>query len=234
MKSASELARTDVKLFEPCVHGGEVWAAASETGLPVEDLLDFSSSINPLGPSPMALEAISKSFNQLAFYPDSNSTALREAIACHFGKISKDNVIVGNGSTELIYLFAQIFLKKGDTAIVFSPSFGEYANAIVKSGGKPKYLKLNETFEIELRTFEEQIRDAKAVFLCNPNNPTSMLIPVSILKEIVGKALAKEVLVFLDEDFIEFVESQSTHSFVDLIKDYPNVFVLRTFTKFSH
>jgi threonine-phosphate decarboxylase len=232
VKSASTLARKDVKRLEPCVHGGEVWEIAQETGLSVEDLVDFSSSINPLGPSPRALEAIENSFDKLTLYPDSNSTTLREALACHFGNISKNNVIVGNGSTELIYLFAQVFLKRGDVALVAAPSFGEYANAIVKSGGRPKHLGLARDFQIELSAFLEEMEGAKAVFLCNPNNPTSMLIPNSTLKGIVEKALEEEVVVLLDEDFIEFVEDEKRHSLVNRISKYPNVFVLRTFTKF--
>jgi threonine-phosphate decarboxylase len=232
VKSASTLARKDVKRLEPCVHGGEVWEIAEETGLSVEDLVDFSSSINPLGPSPRALEAIKNSFDKLTLYPDSNSSALREALACHFGNINKNNVIVGNGSTELIYLFAQVFLKRGDVALVAAPSFGEYANAIVKSGGKSKYLKLTHDFQIELNAFLEEMEGLRAVFLCNPNNPTSMLIPDNTLREIIEKALEEEVVVLLDEDFIEFVEDEKRHSLVNRISKYPNVFILRTFTKF--
>jgi threonine-phosphate decarboxylase len=232
VKSASTLARKEVKRLEPCVHGGEVWEIAKETGLSVEDLVDFSSSINPLGPSPRALEAIKNSFDELTLYPDSNSTALREALACHFGKMNKDNVIVGNGSTELIYLFSQVFLKRGDVALVAAPSFGEYANAIVKSGGKPKHLELTGDFQVEPNAFLEEIEDAKAVFLCNPNNPTSILIPEDILERIVEKALKENVVILLDEDFIEFVEDEKRHSLVDRIGSFPNVFVLRTFTKF--
>jgi threonine-phosphate decarboxylase len=232
VKSASTLARKDVKRLEPCVHGGEVWEIAEETGLSVEDLVDFSSSINPLGPSPRALEAIKNSFDKITLYPDSNSTALREALACHFGNINKNNVIVGNGSTELIYLFAQVFLKRGDVALVAAPSFGEYANAIVKSGGKSKHLKLTHDFQIELNAFLEEMEGLRAIFLCNPNNPTSMLIPDNTLREIIEKALEEEVVVLLDEDFIEFVEDEKRHSLVNRISKYPNVFVLRTFTKF--
>jgi threonine-phosphate decarboxylase len=214
------------------VHGGEVWDIANETGVNVEDLVDFSSSINPLGISPHALEAMKNSFNKLSLYPDSNSTALREAIACHFGTISKNNVVVGNGSTELIYLFSQVFLNKGDIALVAAPSFGEYANAIVMSGSKPKHLKVSRDFQIEPDIFKQEMKGAKAVFLCNPNNPTSMLIPHEMLLEIVEKALEERIVVFLDEDFIEFVQDEKRHSLVNAMGKYPNVFVLRTFTKF--
>ncbi len=232
MKSASELARTDAKRLKPCVHGGEVWEIANETGLSVDDLADFSSSINPLGPSPRALEAIKNGFAKLPLYPDSNSTALREAIACHFGNINKNNVIVGNGSTELIYMFAEVFIKKGDIAIVAQPSFGEYTNAILKSGGKPKAIRLNSDFQVEPSAFKQEMKDAKAVFLCNPNNPTSMLIADTALREIAENALKEGVVVLLDEDFIEFVDDEKQHSLVNAFGRYPDVFILRTFTKF--
>ncbi len=232
MKSASKLARDNVKWLEPCIHGGEVWDVANAMGVRMQDLMDFSSSINPLGPSSLALKAIADDFPNLSLYPDSNSTTLRKAIAKHFGNISEDNIIVGNGSTELIYLFAEVFLNKGDLAIVAAPSFGEYACAITKNGGKAKYINVNQDFQIDSTAFSREIQNAKAVFLCNPNNPTSMLIPDEALREIVDTALEREILVFLDEDFIEFVQNAKHHSLIGSLKRYPNVFVLRTFTKF--
>jgi threonine-phosphate decarboxylase len=232
VKSASEKARKDIKQLKSCVHGGEVWEVAAETGLSVDALLDFSSSINPLGPSPHALKAIKDSFGKLPLYPDSNSTALREAIANHFGNITKKNVIVGNGSTELVYLFAEVFLNKGDVALIAAPSFGEYENAVVKCGGKPNLLRLREDFQVESGLFKREMKGARAVFLCNPNNPTSMLIRDDFLREIVETALENEVVVFVDEDFIEFVQNEQQHTLVNSLQRFPNVFVLRTFTKF--
>lgn len=232
MKSASKLARDNVKWLEPCIHGGEVWDIANAMAVRVQDLMDFSSSINPLGPSSLALKAIADDFPNLSLYPDSNSTTLRKAIAKHFGNISEDNIIVGNGSTEVIYLFAEVFLNKGDIALIAAPSFGEYACAITKNGGKAKYINVNQDFQIDSKAFSREIPDAKAIFLCNPNNPTSMLIPQETLREIVETALEREILVFLDEDFIEFIQDAKHHSLVGSLRRYPNVFVLRTFTKF--
>ncbi len=219
-------------MLRQCVHGGEVWDVAKENGMRVEALVDFSSSINPLGPSPLAMEAIRNCLNQIPLYPDSNSNALREAIARHFGSISRENVIVGNGSTELIYLFADLFLKKGDVALVAAPSFGEYSNAVSKCGSKPKVVKLGKNFQVETKPFAKEMENAKAVFLCNPNNPTSMLTPQDVLVEIIEKALDENVVVLLDEDFIEFADNEKSRSLVGSIGKYPNVFVLRTFTKF--
>ena len=111
MKPAENLAKESIKNLKPCVHGGEVLDAAGKSGFKREEILDFSSSVNPMGPSKKALEAAKKAFSQISAYPDSNSNELRQAIASHFTGLTKDNVIVGNGSTELMYLFTETFLR---------------------------------------------------------------------------------------------------------------------------
>jgi threonine-phosphate decarboxylase len=231
VKSTSRLARENIKNLKPCAHGGEVWEASSKTGIRKEEILDFSSSVNPLGPSEKALEAIKSSLEHIPSYPDSNSCALRKAIASRFKGISEDNVIAGNGSTELIYLFAEIFMEKGDAALIPAPTFGEYDRAIRKVGGKPKHIKLNPKFHVNPNIFVRESRGAKIVFFCNPNNPTSVLTPPEILTTIVERALEEENFVFLDEDFLEFVDEGERFSLISKIKKYPNLFILRSFTK---
>ena len=231
MKPVDNLISNNIKNFKPCVHGGEVLEAAGISGLRREDILDFSSSVNPLGPSKKALEAAKNSFKEIPAYPDSNSNELRQAIASHFNGLNKNNVVVGNGSTELMYLFAEAFLRKGDTAIIPAPTFGEYESAVKRTGETIKFVKLDCNFNIDAGAFEREMADAKIVFLCNPNNPTSILIPSETLTGIVERALKQDCLVFLDEDFLEFVENEKALSFINKIKDYPNLFILRSFTK---
>jgi L-threonine-O-3-phosphate decarboxylase len=187
--------------------------------------------VNPLGPSKKALEAAKNSFKEIPAYPDSNSNELRQAIASHFNVLNKNNVVVGNGSTELIYLFAEAFMKKGDTAIIPAPTFGEYESAVRKTGETPKFVKLDGNFNIEANAFEQEMAGAKIVFLCNPNNPTSILVPNETLTGIIERALEQDSLVFLDEDFLEFVENEKALSLINKIKSYPNLFILRSFTK---
>ena len=230
MKPIETLIGDNVKNLKPCVHGAEVLGAAEQSGFKSEAILDFSSSVNPLGPSKNALVAAKKAFNQIAAYPDSNSNKLRQFIADHFD-ISKGNVVVGNGSTELIYLFVDVFMKKGDKAIMPTPTFGEYERAVRKTGENPKFAKLGKNFTFEAEAFKREMVGAKIVFLCNPNNPTSMLIPQKTLTGIIEGALKQDTLVFLDEDFLEFVEDEMALSMIGKIKKYPNLFVLRSFTK---
>jgi threonine-phosphate decarboxylase len=157
---------------------------------------------------------------------------LREAIAGHYGDVTKDNVVVGNGSTELIYLFAEAFMRKGDVAVVPAPSFGEYENAVRKTGEKVKYVRFGRDFQADPSRFEDALTGkVKIVYFCNPNNPTSILTSKVKLTEIVEAALEKDVLVFLDEDFLEFVEGEEKLSMIGEIGKFPNLFVLRSFTK---
>ena len=230
MKPIESLVRENVKNLKPCVHGAEVLGAAEESGLLPRDILDFSSSVNPLGPSIKALDAAKKAFSQIAAYPDTNSNELRQVIANHFG-ITKGNVVVGNGSTELMYLFAEVFLKKGDRAVMPAPTFGEYESAVRKTGETPKFVKLGKNFMIDSEAFKREMAGAKIVFLCNPNNPTSMLIPQRTLTDIIETAMEQDTLVFLDEDFLEFVEDEKALTMICKINKYPNLFILRSFTK---
>ncbi len=232
VKPAVKLARENFRNLKPCVHGADVFEAADKTGLERMDLLDFSSSVNPLGPSEKAVEALKSSLWQIPSYPDSSSNGLRNAIAEHYKTITKENVVVGNGSTELIYLFAEAFLQAGDLALVPAPSFGEYESAVLRAGAKVKHIKLSKDFCAEPTRFVRALTDkVKMIYFCNPNNPTSILTSTEDLSEIVEKALAKNALVFLDEDFLEFVDNGRKYSLIDRIKEVQNLFVLRSFTK---
>ncbi|MCL5877136.1 MAG: threonine-phosphate decarboxylase CobD [Candidatus Bathyarchaeota archaeon] len=231
MKPIESLVRDNIKNLKPCPHGAEVYGAATESGLKPQEILDFSSSVNPLGPSKKALDAAKEAFSTVAAYPDSNSNLLRQVIASHFSGITKDNIVVGNGSTELMYLFAEAFLKKGDKALMAAPTFGEYESAVRKTGEAPKFVRLGSSFQVEAEAFKREMAGCKMVFLCNPNNPTSKLIPKDTLTDILETALAQDVLVFLDEDFLEFVDDEKGLTQIKNIAKFPNLLVLRSFTK---
>lgn len=233
MKPIQSLVRDNIRNLKPCVHGAEVYGAAEESGFKSEEILDFSSSVNPLGPSQKALDAVTGAFGRIEAYPDSNSNALRQVLAEHFGgKITKDNIVVGNGSTELMYLFAEAFLRRGEKAIMAAPTFGEYESAVRKTGECVKFVRLSpNNFQIEAEAFRQEMPGCKLLFLCNPNNPTSKLIPQKTLTEILDAALNQDMLVFLDEDFLEFVDNENTRTMIHKIDKYPNLFILRSFTK---
>ncbi|MDR0372100.1 MAG: threonine-phosphate decarboxylase CobD [Nitrososphaerota archaeon] len=231
MKPIESLIKDNIKSLKPCQHGAEVHCAAQESGFKPQEILDFSSSVNPLGPSKKALDAIQEAFVEIVAYPDSNSNVLRQTIAGHLNGITKDNIVVGNGSTELMYLFAEAFLKRGEKALMAAPTFGEYERAVRKTGESVKFVRLDKSFQIEAEAFKREMTGCKLVFLCNPNNPTSKLIPKDNLTDIIDVALSQDILVFLDEDFLEFVDDEKNRSMIPQICKYPNLFVLRSFTK---
>jgi len=148
-----KLARDEIKNLKPCVHGGELWKYYPNHW----NILDFSVNVNPLSLPRKVMEAVERSLSQIQFYPDPDSSALRNAISNYLEGISPENVIVGNGSTELIYLFCDVFIKSGDEAIIPIPTFGEYENAVIKAGGIPKYVKLDEDFKVNPDTLLKEI-----------------------------------------------------------------------------
>jgi threonine-phosphate decarboxylase len=232
MKPISSLVKEHLGNLRPCVHGGEVLDAAYRSGVKHEELLDFSSSVNPLGTSVKALAAVEAAFGKVAAYPDSTSLELREVIAKHYS-IGKENIVVGNGSTELMYLFAEVFLSKGDLVVMAAPTFGEYEGAVRKTGADICFIKLGEDQKLNVNVFIEgmALGGVKMVFICNPNNPTSLLTSTEDLTRILDVALEQSILVFLDEDFLEFVENEQALSMIGSIDKYPNLFILRSFTK---
>lgn len=232
MKFLEKLAREEIRTLKPCVHGGEVLEAAKQHNKNQAEILDFSANVNPLGPPPKALAAIKANFRQIPFYPELTSVSLKAAIARHVG-VDIGNVIVGNGSTELIWLFAGVFIKKGDEALIPVPTFGEYETAVRKAGGKPKFVNLTQSdLSVNADDILKRMKaQTKAIFLCNPNNPTGKIIAKEELFKIVQEATCRNILVFVDEDFMDFVDEGKRFTLMNRISSNRNIFILRSFTK---
>jgi len=233
LRTLQEIAQPEITNLKPCTHGGEVFEAAERLGLNPESLLDYSANINPLGPPPRAIEAVKAHLWEVQFYPEAHSNRLREALAHHIGGITPENIIVGNGSTELIHMFTQVFLKNGEEALIPSPTFGEYETAVLKAGGKPSFVEAGENLSISSHEVVGKVNSqTRLIFLCNPNNPTGLLIPQGEVKNILEEAWERDILVLLDEDCMDFVEDEKRFFLAGEVEKYPNLFTLRSFTKF--
>jgi threonine-phosphate decarboxylase len=194
--------------------------------------MDFSANINPLGISPRAAAAIRSSVNLLPFYPDNDCTHVRNAIASYVGNVAPENILVGNGATEIIHLFAQAFLETGDEAIILEPTFSEYEYATTLHGATPISVPMKEGFKLEADILLKRITPrTRAIFLCNPNNPTSTTLNRSDVETIVYEATKRKIMVLLDECFIEFAEDGDKLSLSRDSPNYRNLFVLRSLTK---
>ena len=223
------------------VHGAIKLAELRELGLKLEDCLDFSASVSPLGPPEGVAEAIAAV--ELAAYPDPHSLALTEAIAQHHrgDGIGIGNVIAGNGSTEIIHLLARAYVGSpvggvNRVAMLLTPTYSEYAGAVTLSGGGVENLEANRSeagFTWDTRVAAERITAGRPalVFMCNPNNPTGALMDGAELQTLSEAAVAVGSLLVVDEAYINLSERHSEASATALVASTEAVVVLRSMTK---
>lgn len=212
-------------------HGGNVWNASSEYGQKIEEILDYSANISPLGTPQKVKEAIIASLDKLVHYPDPDSLELRQELAGYLG-IKRENIIVGNGSVELIYLLAKMVRPK--KALLLHPTFSEYEFAVTSEGGAIKSLELlkENDFRLDKAAVIRALADVEMAFLCNPNNPTGCLTSREDVLAILEAAAQKNVLLIVDEAFLDFVQDGENISVIKEVEHYDNLFVLRSLTKF--
>ena len=189
----------------------------------LKDVVKLASNENPLGPSPLAVEEIKRISNRVHLYPDADALQLRTKIAAYLG-LGRGNVIVGNGSDEVMELIVKAFLNEGEEAIILPPTFSLYGRLVKLYSGKVVRFPLSKEFSYDIEALLEKInRRTKLVFLCSPNNPTGGCVSTGDVK----KLLEKGVVVILDEAYTEFAEKSN----VGLVREYENLIVLRTFSK---
>ena len=214
------------------VHGGLNEGELESLGLLSEEVIDFSASINPLGPSPRVLEA-AQSVN-VAAYPDPECLKLRKALGAVLN-VEPQRILAGNGSTELIHLLARAYLRPDDSALIFAPTFGEYAAACRAQGISPVMVSppspelAEEQFLWDVQGAIDSISTLRPrlVFLCNPNNPTGVYLGEPDVRRI-AEALQGIGLLVLDEAYVSFVEEAwDSTTFLSL----GNVVLLRSMTK---
>ena len=222
--------RKSIIELKTSTHGGKFWQYKKNPSAQAMEIIDFSASINPIGPPESVIEVIKRNLHNLSHYPDSHSTELKKELA-KIHNLHEENLIVGNGSNELIRLFAETFFEEGDEVIIPIPTFDEYTVATEFMGALPIFVELKPpNFTVNSNDIIAKITDkTKGIFLCNPNNPTSKLMPPDELQSIVEKANEKQVLVFLDEVFIDTTEKGVSYAI--RVTQHTNVFIIHSLTK---
>ncbi|HSD04924.1 MAG TPA: histidinol-phosphate transaminase [Nitrosopumilaceae archaeon] len=208
----------------PVPHGG-IYSVIDQIDSKV---IDFSSNVNPLGFPDSVKDIIKKNISLLSVYPDPNSSKLKADLEKYTG-VSKNQIIVGNGATEIIYNFCKAFISKNSQVVVPIPTFGEYEAATKLQGGRVYYFK-TMNLNKDLFALQNNVTKKNTIFLCNPNNPTGVLTSKKNMIKILENAYDKSRLVFLDECFIELVP-ESNESMVSYLKEFDNLFILRSLTK---
>ena len=214
-------------------HGGDVWGFARKYNIPLEEVLDFSGPINFLGPTPKAVEAVKQYAKLIRFYPDPNPVELRMEIAKYVGNgVAASNIIVGNGSIELIYMITEPF-HRGFKAIIPVPSFTEYEKAALRVGGEPIFVKLPDNFALDVESVKKAVtEDTQIVSICNPHSPSGTLYSRETVLDLVEFCRKRNIIVTVDENYIEFTEKNQDVTMVGYVNKYENLFVIRSVTKF--
>ena len=225
---SSERCR-DISQYTPAGHGGNIYKIAGELGIPENNVIDFSASINPLGLSKKVKETIRKSMDGLVHYPDPDTSLLRQKIAeCH--DIETSTILCGNGSTELIYLIPRAL--RPHHVLMPAPTFSEYERACTLSQGavvRRYELKEENAFGFHIDSFISAMQGCDMAFLCNPNNPTGALLSREHILEIAEAAAGQRCCLVVDEAFIDFTPEESV---IKDVRENPFLIVLRSMTKF--
>ena len=214
--------KRNIVKHNPVAHGGRYSVDNQDPSI-----VDFSSNITPAGMPTSVKSILKRRLGQMEYYPDSHSSDLISSLKKYTG-LAESNLIVGNGSIEIIYNFCSTFLSK-KRILIPVPTFGEYEAAAKLADCKITFFKTMNLAE-NLDSFISQIPANGCVFVCNPNNPTGTILSKKQMIKILLAAKHKSCLVFVDECFIELVP-QSNQSILNLVKKYDNLFVLRSLTK---
>lgn len=213
-------------------HGSDLEQIERIYKIKKEDIISFSANVNPLGISYQLKQALSNQLDVITHYPDRDYVALRAQIAA-YAKTAASNVIVGNGSTELISLFIQTRHPK--KALVLGPTYSEYEREISLGGGTTKYypLKPENDFKLDTKDFCAHLKDSlDLLVLCNPNNPTSTAISHKEMRKILDTCMQHGIFVMVDETYVEFTEDEALYTSVSLADYYNNLIILRGTSKF--
>lgn len=213
-------------------HGSDLEKIEEIYGIKKEEIVSFSANVNPLGVSPKLRTALSEQIDAITTYPDREYTSLRKCIASYC-ETEYENVIVGNGSTELISLFIQIEHPK--KALVIGPTYSEYEREIALGGGTTLYYPLRESdnFRLNVEDFLTHLNESiDLLVICNPNNPTSSCIRRDEMRHILDACKQYDIYVMVDETYVEFANNRDEISAVPLTNYYNNIVILRGTSKF--
>lgn len=217
----------DIASLSPYVPGKPIEELQRELGL--ARVIKLASNENPLGPSPKALAALREGHETLHRYPDGGAFRLRQALADRW-KVTQDQVILGNGSDEILSLLARTFLAPGDEAVMADQTFVIYKMEVAAAHGTPVIVPLKE-WRHDLPAMAAAVTErTKLLFLCNPNNPTGTMVSAEEVDRLLARVPAHVVVVF-DEAYFEYVRSPQFPDSMAYVKQGRNVIVLRTFSK---
>lgn len=219
-----DLVKKELLPIKRPVHGGQGWRFPG-----VED---FSHNLNPYGPPAELPRLVAEAVENLTHYPDDSSADFREAVAS-LHHVSPENVIAGAGSAELIRLYPEVFLSRKSRVIIPRPTFSEYSHACRMQGANVLDVPLVEGdgFRLDMNAIREKLPLVKAVYVCNPNNPTGTLETRRRIMELVEECESLGKLIFLDETLLDLVDGYEAITCMPEVRNHRNMFIISSLTK---
>ncbi len=216
----------------PQFHGSDLEKIEAYYHIPKEEILPFGANVNPLGLSESVEKDLAAHLDILTRYPDRDYVSLKETIAA-YTHCDPSQVVVGNGSTELISLLISGLAPK--QALILGPTYAEYERELSLAGSEMIIYPLREEddFVLDVDDFLAHITgDISFVILCNPNNPTSSALSVTELEKIIAGCAQKDVFLMIDETYVEFSPDPEALTAIPLAARYDNFMVIRGVSKF--
>lgn len=217
----------DIAALSPYVPGKPIEELQRELAL--SRVIKLASNENALGPSPKALAVINEHTATLHRYPDGGAFRLREALADRW-KVSSNQIVLGNGSDEILGLLARTFLSPGDEAVMADQTFVIYRMEVTAAHGKPVTVPLKQ-WRHDVASMADAVTErTRLLFLCNPNNPTGTMVSADEVTQLLAR-IPEQVVVVFDEAYFEYVRSSEFPDSMAYVRQGRNAIVLRTFSK---
>jgi histidinol-phosphate aminotransferase len=191
--------------------------------------LKLASNENPLGPSPLAVEALKQNLEKINLYPDGACLRLKQALAAHYG-LPPEYFLPGNGSDEIFHFIAAAFLEPGGEMLTSTLTFSEYTFAAKLFAGHCEYAPILDGRLSLPDIFRKITPRTRLIFLANPNNPTGTYFPESEFADFMAK-ISEDIMVVVDEAYAEYAGEKDYPDALKLLKKFPNLLVTRTFSK---
>lgn len=220
-----------IQNLKPYVAGKSIEEVQRQYGL--KEIVKLASNENALGPNPKIIEAIKKMLPEIHRYPDASYSEPKKTVANHF-KVNPNNIVLGNGSNELIDMLIRVFCEPNQDEILISQaSFVAYKVCAHVNRISVTEVPMKKNFQMDIEAMANAITDKhKIVFLPNPNNPTGMYVSKKELEPLLNKIKGRgDVLLVIDEAYNEFVRASDYPNALSLFREFKNVVVLRTFAK---
>lgn len=227
--SLQNLAPEHIRAIAPYQPGKPISELARELGLDQRNIIKLASNENPLGASPLATAAMREALADVNLYPDGNGFAMKQAI-CQKCGVAMEQIVLGNGSNDVLELVARAFLAPGKQAVYSQHAFAVYPLVTQAMGAKGVTVAARD-FGHDLAAMRSAIAsETRVVWVANPNNPTGTLLRKTALLEFL-KLVPEQVLVVLDEAYDEYLTDDLKSSSIEWLQEFENLVVTRTLSK---